>query len=660
VKKHLCVCILFFSYCLIGGELFAEAPQTSKTVNTAAAVRSIERATGFLGTSDWQQAAFEARLGSSYDPSIADFSYIEALSLAASGSPRADILERVAYSLSSGLFWRSYTKNDALVFAARLQAQTCDYKSALSSLDKLSKGFSSADADYVRISSFYGLGQINDARRLVSSSLERWPFDSRFPRIFLQREAARKTDALSLKIASTILSRLYIWENDDRELMLLAVPFETDSAQRERNIRIFRNMGKTDSASAPLPSLASDHLSSVYALEYGIIDENAAVDEIFSSSKTGIRLSELASLCKLTGSSTVRARIASLLDSYEGIVTDDSNGDGIVESFVQYRLGRPVHAEFDRDQDGYPDYTVECNLGTPTTITGRKGASVIMYDTYPSVRSVKIENREYTLKPLALSWAPVEWIRQNFALGGNDFFTIRLTRSEPALTARLLGSAAAFYEEPVADRPNAFTRVTLESGIPVSSESRENGRVYARTSYARGYPRSAVADRDGDGYFETTSLYDARGILSQVMVDGNANRIVEYKEQYSSDGVVKMMWDSDENGVFEISQTSSNGGTVRTEWLHPVTGTPVVAIVENDSPRSVQYAGKTLPVIKDPLSSVWWVGRIPGETRDFVKEIENTFNPASPTVVSCIVTVGQKRVVAVRTGGLIFAELLDE
>ena len=195
MKKHLCSCILFFSYCLLSGLLYAEAPQTSKTVNTAAAVRSLERATGFLGTADWQQASFEARLGSTYDPSIADFSYIEALSLAASSSPRADILERVEHSLSGGLFWRSYTKNDALVFAARLRSQTCDYETSLSFLDKLPKGFSSADADYVRILSYYGLAQIADARRLVSSSLERWPFDPRFPRIFLQRESSLRADA---------------------------------------------------------------------------------------------------------------------------------------------------------------------------------------------------------------------------------------------------------------------------------------------------------------------------------------------------------------------------------------------------------------------------------------------------------------------------------
>jgi hypothetical protein len=408
------------------------------------------------------------------------------------------------------------------------------------------------------------------------------------------------------------------------------------------------------------PTLATNHLSSLYALEYGIIDENAAVDEIFSSSKTGIRLSELVSLCKLTGTAAVRARIASLLDAYEGIVTDDSNGDGIVESFVQYRLGRPVHAEFDRDQDGYPDYTVECNLGTPATITGRKGESFITYDSYPSVRSVVSGKREYTLKPLALSWAPVEWVKQNFDLGGNDFFTIRLTRSEPPLTERLLVNVASFYTESSSDRPNAVTRVTLESGIPVSSETRENGKVFVRTSYVRGYPQSAVADRDGDGYFETTSLYAAKGFLSQVLVDANANRIVEYKEQFSPDGSVKLMWDSDENGVFEISQTTSKDGTVRTEWLHPVTGNPVIVTVENNSPRSVQYGGKTLPVIKDPLSSVWWVGRIPLESRDFAREIENTFNPLSPSVVSSIVTVAKKRVNAVRTGGLIFAETLDE
>jgi hypothetical protein len=647
--------------------LFAEQSGSVGSVNTAAAIRSLERASLLLGTSDWQQAEFEARLGSTYDPTIADFPYIEALSLAASGSPRADVLERLTVSLSTGLIWRSYSKDEALTLTARLLVETCDYSSALSFLSKL-KNPVSADADCVKLMAYYGLGQTLNARNLVSLALDRWPFDGRFPKVFLSREAALKPNELSTRLASTILSRLYVWDNDDRSLLLLAVPFETDPAQRDRYIREYRNMGSVDvtsiansfETSTQPPVTQSDPASSIFALEYGVIDESAATDEIFSGSKDGISLKNLISLCKLTGSASVRLRILTFLSSFDGVIIDDANSDGIIESRVQYRLGRPVLAIFDRNQDGYPDYTVSCDLGAPMTIVGAKDESLVTYDTYPNVRSVKIGAREYTMKPLTLSWSPVAWVRQDFRLDGKDFFTIKLTNNETRLTERLLVSSSTFYSEPDTDRPQALRRVTLDSGVPVSSESRENGMIYSKTMYRRGFPQSSLTDRDGDGYFETTELYTQMGKLSSIMVDRNANRVVEYREDYANDGSMKQSWDGDENGVAEISRFADKTGTDRLEWIHPSTGRPVVLFFENNQPRSVQYAGMTLSIIKDPLSSLWWIGKIPSRSREIVKILENTFNPDDITVVTSIITVDNTRINAVRTGGMLFAELLDE
>jgi hypothetical protein len=627
-----------------------------KTVNSAAAVRSLERATQLLAAHAWQDAAFEARLGETYDAAMADFPYIEALSLIAQKAPRADILERVRFALGDGFFWRSYTKNDAIVLCARLQTETCAYREAQATLSLL-KDYTGSDADYVRAAAFYGLGKPADARAIVAKSLDRWPFDSRFPRLFLTREASLKPDAQALKIAATVVSRLYVWENDDRELLLLAVPFETDQANRERDIRTYRSMGKRDlddgSTFVPAPA------SALAALEYGLLDEPSAAREILATSKTGIRLPDLNKLSELAGSAAVRKEISAALDSFDGIVSDDANGDGIDDVWIQYRLGRPLEAVFDPNQDGHPDYTVACNLGAPVSIVGPSGETVT-YDTYPNVRSVVKDRREYTMTPLALKWAPVIWKAEDFRLGGSDFYAIALTGKDAPLTDRYLASSAAFYTERDEANPKKLTRVSLNAGVPVSLETSDNGRVVAQTTYARGAPVSRIEDRDGDGYFETRSLYGPEGKLLSVLVDRNANRTVEYREDYAKDGSVTAKWDSDENGTFEISQTTSADGIVRTSWLHPVTGKPVTVVVERGAPRSVSYGSLSMPVVKDPIEDLWWVRRIPPGSRAFVKKIAEAFNPDGPSVVSVILNIDGKRVCAVRTGGLVFAELLDE
>jgi len=649
----ICLCLQGFS-CAYA----AESGAAPKSVNAAAALRSLQNAVSLLGSADWQQAAFEARLGATYDPAMADFPYIEALSLSAQGAPRADIIERLESSLAPELFWRSYTKDSALLLCAREYAETCRYPAALSRLAGLTEP-DSADADYVRILCQYGMGRKEEARRLVDLALDRWPFDSRFARVFFIHEVTNAASALSVKTASVILSRLYLWENEDRLLLILSVPFESDPAVRERNIRIYRGMGKTDAPGTPAAA-TPDPLSAIYALEYGVITEADAVAEILSAEKTGISLSNLTELCRLSGAAELRKAIAARLDSYEGIITDDANGDGIVDARVQYRLGRPVMAVFDRDQDGYADYTVTCELGAPSAIAGRKDNPLITYDKYPSVRTVLDGNREYTIKPLALSWAPVAWVRQDFKLGGLPFYTIKLTGTETALTERLLINSAAFFTEPATDRPGAQVRFTLEAGVPVSSESRENGKAYAWTTWKAGFPSQSKTDRDGDGYFETTMNYAAGGRLASVLVDRNANRRNEYREQYAADGTVTKQWDSDENGIYEISSTVSPGGAERIEWLRNETGLPVIISVEDGKPRSVSYGTVRYQVLKDPVAPLWWIERIPENSAEIVKKINEAFNHPDVQVVSCKITVGGKQIRAVRTGGLVFAELMDE
>ncbi len=645
--------ITAFAVAALAAPVMANSPdQGRKSVNSAAATRSLERAVSLLSAGQWDAAAFEATLGRSYDPTVADFNYIEAVSVVATGGPRADALQRLEGALGGGLFWRSYDRSAAVLLCARLYCETLRYREALELSGSLGES-SSPDQDYVRVVSLYALGRTAEARKALSRSLERWPFDVRFPRAFFTHEARTRADPEALALARTVSQRLYLWENEDRELLLLSVPFETSPAARERNIRIFRGMGARDASGATVPV---NPLSSVLALEYGIIDDATAMDELLSLSAGGIPAGLLVRLCSLLGSADARARMSLALENFAGVLVDDANGDGIADSAVRYRLGRAYEASFDRDQDGYPDYLVSCELGSPVTVKLARDGGIVRYDSYPFVRAVTRGHREYTMHPRALSWAPVAWVDEGIALASRPFFGLRLSALPAPLTERLLEASAAFYTE---TRDGGYVRVTLDGGIPIVSETRTRGLPYERTVYERGLPASGSRDEDGDGYFETAIEYAKDGRPASISVDRNANRRHEYRERHEADGTVTKQWDSDEDGAYEIAWRRSPDGSERTDWMHPVTGLPVVILVDRGNPRSVEYSGTVLQVLRDPAADVWWIGSIPPNSHAIAKSALDLFNRSPPSVVSQTVTVSGRSAHAVRTGGFVFLEIVN-
>lgn len=618
------------------------------------ATRLLEQAIATLSSGEYQTAEFQASLGASYDPILADFPYIEALTLAARSAPRKNSIAALERSLAKGMFWRTYDRFDALVLCARFYGETGRYYDSLALLDEAGSR-PSPDSDYARAFALFGLGQHAKARDIISKALDRWPFDSRFPRLFLEREKAVSPTAQGKTLASIILSRLYLWEDQDRELLLLSVAFESDSEVRERNIRMYRNMGKND-IGEKTPSLAS----TIAALEYGLLTEEYALEEIFSNSHTEIPLEVVTSFSRLVGSARIRDSFKNILRDFEGIITLDSNGDSIVDTKIQYHLGLPFLVEIDTNQDGLIDYAIQCNLGSPTRIDMAEGTQMVVFDTYPHVRSVSVNDREYTLQPLALSWAPVTIVRQDYGLKDLNFYTVSVAQNIPLLTSNLLASHSAFYVEKDQTLDGGTTRVVLQNSIPILCESRENGRLYSWTTYKRGIPEKNLSDRDGDGYFETSKEYDLHGNLLTVTIDKNANRIPEYIERYMADGSLTIQWDSDENGIMDISWTKFADKKERIEYLHPVTAILVRIELDSGNPRSVSYGESIIQVIKDPAADIWWLSRVPSKSREIRAFLEKMHNPSDSPVVVHTTTLDGRSLVVVRTGGKCFVEILNE
>ena len=642
---------MLFSVCT-SALLPAEQPVQSKnTINAGAALRSLERAVALLVDSRWEDASFEARLGSTYDPLLADFPYIEALSLAGRGSPRADILERLEASLVKGLSWRSYDRRDAVRFCARLYAETLRYRDALALLGT-DDGELSADGDHVRLLALYGLGQREEAIRLAKTSLERWPFDSRFAEVCLRRETGHTKDPLVTDVIETILSRLYLWQEQNPVLLLLAVPYERSAPARERNIRMYRNMLETGEAPA-----STRVLSTVLALEYGLVSEKQALDELLRYEDEGIPRDVLLRLSELLVDEAVRREFLEKLNSFGGILVHDDNSDGILDARIRYRMGRPVYAEFDIHQSGYPEIRVTAELGDPVLVVLDRDTTEIRYDTYPVVNSVRRNNRQYTLRPQALSWAPVRWIRDDSIPDG--FFYLVPNTAEVPLTERMLIASSLYYAEPVEDTPAGETRYVLENSMPVMSEQRVDGQTLSRTTYKAGKPVSTNKDANGDGYFETRMTYHPDTTVASIEIDRNANRTYEYREEYTVDGSVVKKWDYDEDGVYETEWEMTAQGKEQSRWIHPVSGQRVEVVMENGQPRSVLNGTTIQPVVPDTRNDIQWIGRIPVNSPEVARKILECLNRDDVAVVCSMMKIESSHYAVVRTGGFVFVELLD-
>lgn len=618
------------------------------------AVNFLEKAVEALSRSDYASASLHAAMGSSYERALADFPYIEALSLIAMDSPRADVIARLEAALSEGMVWRAYDPVEARTLCSRFYAETLRYSDAFSLLSLVSDR-SSADADYVKAFALYGSGRIPEAREAVSAALERWPFDSRFPALFMTRERVLSPTSDAAALASKIVDRLYLWENQNRELYLLAVPFLHDPEARERYIRIYRGMGRTDRLEHdPNP------LSAVDALEYGLISSEEALDELSSLSSSGIPLDLLERYARLQGSPSAVARFKTMMKGYDGTILQDVNGDGIIDARISYRLGLPQTISVDQNQDGAADYELECDGGLPVRASFAGGRGEAVWDRYPRLRSVAVSGREYMLKPLSLSWAPVRSYSPSFVDSLFPFVIYRPESSSSVPTETALVAHSAFFTQTDPSRPGGITRVSLQNGVPLTSESREGSLVYSWTAYEKGYPVHTMTDRDGDGYFETHSFSDPATGISRIEIDSNANRVMEYREEADSAGNTSIFWDSDEDGLSEISWKKKTDGSETLAFVHPENGDPVVVSLADGKPRSVRRGERIVPVLRDPAADLWWLGSIPSDARNLSGSIMKSLNPAGSSVVTTIVLKDGRVCVVLRSGGNTYVEISDE
>lgn len=665
-----CFCLLNFLYA------FAQNNSTSNSVNVQAALSSLDYADKLYAAGEWQSALSSAQLGKVYDPRTADFYYLEALCGLKLKTANADILEKAQAACASGMEWRRYELSAGRLLCANISCKMKHYKEALSIIKLLP--FASADSDYIRAASFYGLGKDEEARKIIKESMVKYAFDSRFAKLFFLMERGKKVTYSARKLIDYIMPRLYVWQEEDTSLLIFASPYEKKTEENVRRLKLYRNMYMPFTNSYDGEQLFNHSYSILLCLRYGIIDERTAITDFFNlhsiyfnpiskqhEQLTTVYESHLIELLRIVGSPFLRKQIRQKLSVYEGLVLDDTNNDQIVNTIIYYKNGRPLYAEFDTQQDGYPEYTVECNFGVPAIVHGKRNSYSVVYDEYPAVKKYKSTQKSFTMRPLDLKWEPIKLIEVNLRLYTTDekaetFFSLKVNKKVEKLHNQYLTYSCVYSEEDDKTIEGGIKKVFYNKGVPIKAEVRTGNRIYSQTNYSAGVPKIELSDKNDDGYFETLVEYDARGNIKTLKADLNGNKFYEYTETYAKNGLIIKTWDNDEDNKNEIVYRQNKSALSRAEWLHPKTNKKIAVEFEDGIPYELIDGKRKRKIVPARNAPVYWLRYLPDIPEKVNEEIVKIFGQDDLKVVSYTFKINDLDVFAVRSGGLIFAELLEQ
>lgn len=652
------------------------AEDVSFRVNMGAAVASLENTIDLYAEGRYSEAMFQADLGAGYAPKIADFPYLKALCAHLSSEPTIYCLDYLNVAFSDEMSWYRYGVEDAKLLAATLNLKLKRYNEALRLI--ASMAFEQNDASLIKAAALYGLSRQREAEDVILSALDRHSFDPRFPKLFLIQEKDRKKTAFTKNVASRILENLYVWKDSEPILLPLSVNFEDDDKINRRNLKIYREMHTHF-----LPSYTPEELflvgeSILSNINYGVLSDEASIRELFSlkveikdlstNKKVVINAvykDHLLQLSKIVGASEARELIKGILSNYSGVVLEDENKDGILESILYYKSGRPDLALFDRNQVGYPEFIAECNFGIPKKVLIGEVPYTLIYDEYPFVSSVQMKDDFFQMRPRSFKWQPFTLERLRLMLFSDvekhkSFFVLSLNSSIKEINDSTLMNVAAYKESMLADEKE---RVFYDRGKVISCERRVDNVILSLINYKNGRPSIKKSDIDRDSYFEKIEEFDLAGNVVKISIDFNKDGIFEYNEIYERNGIIRKEWTSGlPNGrpLNKIVYTVYPSSDSVVQWTHPLDGKIVKLHYSKDEPNSVDIAGSNFPVFKDNGSNVYWFRSIPAVGSAISKILEEKLEKKGSPILSCIVEVGGGAVFAVKSGDAIFAEFVSD
>ena len=664
-KKIAIISFAIIFAALFSAALFAQDDSdfSAKKANRQTALRYLRLAKNYAMRDDWQKALAASTAGNNYDASVADLWYLMALSQYKSGATRKKVLPVLRNSLN-GTEWVDYNRSSARIFYADLLCSTGRAREALDVLDERPMIYS-ADAEYVRVKSYYSLGgadNVEKARERVDVSRRIYPADERFPNLFFAYEykimfqknyAAGTFDymppsSLARKTADYFISRVPEYNKQNPELEIYAAIF----AQDDRRARLLKAF---DARGFKSPAFAAA------ALEEGVLSEEEAFDYFLDFMEKGVDLFEMERFASVLKDDGVKKKFFDYLNSYSGALFVDTNRTLEKNLEVEYNRGRPAKILYDADNDGGLDWFSELDFGVPKFARFEDKKIDVYYGTYPSpVRIVfqEVPGEEgITIFNLADETVDAEIFTvkpdEFLAAAGfkGDFYIVDETSLWSGTTLfdvdRLILSISSM-EKPSKERDGALIRFSMLDGVPYAADYLVGEKLYAHAQFTKPLTRSV--DRDGDGIFETTEVYadnDGSVVTSQddsdaatqniwgspvsrpkiylqmIQIDNNNDTLPDFIEEYWTLGGRRSTWDSDCDGEWNqrytvFPQAPGESLVELTEFYLWNGGKKISVSIKlvDGEPSEVNVDGSDVPVSKGTKPGFYWVGDAGTESQE--------------------------------------------
>jgi len=515
-----------------------------------------------IGMGRWQQARAALERAVDFADVSSDISYLLALARSEEDESRKLVLESLQRAIGTGR-WTRYTEAHARLMEADQLIFLRRYSAALDTLVvyKAIAG-ETADAAILRLVALKGL--INrssrteprpesvslpvqvEFRRRMLETMDSYPRDPRPLRILFDYANGREPDRDDTALVEIALRRIPFLLEVDQELAWMAAPFISDTVEARRLVAAYR-------AGSLKPRQNADFIphpaSIIQALNLGLIDDNAAIDELFAESI--LDRDHINGVGALLRGEEGRNYLSEKLHSFTGAIVEDEDRDEHPESRALYYQGSLQEYYYDADQDNITDMFIVFNAGTPQQV--ELPTMLILWERYPLVRRAVVGSELYLSAPGGFSFAPIIFEE----LGGSGKYAgllfPRYNSRGRSISRRVISSFASSVQRPSAEFPGGMEQIFLNRGIPVRAEVTLNNTIVSVTEFENGYPVVQRLDMDLDGRMETVRNFDRSGIKSSES-DWYGGGVFGSAELYREDGSVVYSWDLDGDGTREYSE----------------------------------------------------------------------------------------------------------
>ncbi|MDR1399590.1 MAG: hypothetical protein LBJ41_06700 [Treponema sp.] len=525
--------------------------------DAAMAKRYVAWAETAIAEGRWGQALAALERGMDFVDVSSDMSYLLARARLHECQNAGAVLEAIRYAEATKR-WDTYTPAAARFLEAEMLTQLRAFSEALGLLSTLTQ---SVDTICLQLTILERLDERQAFRALLAKALTDYTWEPGPVHIFLEYAADRLPEANERDFMTIVLRRLPFLLEADPELAWLAVPFITDLAESHRILAAYRAIN------TPVP------MSIPVTMSIGLITETQAVDELFSAKTIDKKL--LLTVWDALESSIAQEQFKQNITRYSGVISEDSDGDGFVETLVEYQDGVIVAYSYDGNQDGYRELTLAFDAGIPVRADFAVPSSsntlfaypaperaVLEWQQYPAILDIRFENTRYVPRLFDFFFAPVYFVTL-FDSPLREFLYPERDTLSASILKRAMISSANFIERPSAEFAGAIERIELVNGVPQSATEWLNKQLISETSFSLGRPVSQRVDLDLNGCLETTRRFRQAGstLLSIdldaleknvefIESDWDGDGIFEYAEQYS-EGVILRFWDFNQDGIRE-------------------------------------------------------------------------------------------------------------